>query len=170
MTPFRKKSLTAAVLAFSLLISGCRQQTASEKGADTTPPQPQAPINIDLPHGTDVTVEISNYSIECENPDKITDCLNKLQPLDLKKITLINDYTWYLEVSGSENYSHFSRYLSDKGYVIWDNEMNFYSDNEELSKAIMSEVASHGKNPDSAASTAGTKPPYYSIDLSLIHI
>lgn len=164
MTPFRKKSLTAAVLAFSLLISGCRQQTASEKGADTTPPQPQAPINIDLPHGTDVTVEISNYNIECENPDKITDCLNKLQPLDLKEITLINDYTWYLEVSGSENYSHFSRYLSDKGYVIWDNEMNFYSDNEELSKAIMSEVASHGKNPDSAASTAGTKPPYYSID------
>lgn len=179
MTASHKKAFLPVILALSLLISGCRQQTGpekqtdTEKGADITNPQIDAPavthtaeipIKTEIPHGTDVTVEISHYSIECESPDKITDCLNELQPLDLKEITLSNDYTWYLEISGSEKYSYFSRYLSDKGYVIRDNGMNFYSDNEELSKAIMSEAASHGKNPDSAASTAGTKTPYYSID------
>lgn len=179
MTASRKKAFLPVILALSLLISGCRQQTGpekqtdTEKGADITNPQIDAPavthtaeipINTEIPHGTDVTIEISNYNIECENPDKITDCLNELQPLDLKEITLSNDYTWYLEISGSEKYSYFSRYLSDKGYVIMDNGMNFYSDNEELSKAIMSEATSYGKNPDSAASTAGTKTSYYSID------
>lgn len=171
MTPFRKKSLTAAVLAFSLLISGCRQQTDTEKGVDITNPEKgvditdpinqaaPAPINTDFSQEVKVTLDLPAHSIECETPENIINCLKQLQPLDLKELTLADDCDWRICLKSSDEYSEFYRYSSDRGYVIADNSMNIYADSEELLKAVIDEISSDETDPENIEPKG-----YYSID------
>ena len=190
MTSFRKKSLIAAILALSLFISGCRQQTGNENGVDITDPAADFPdinnsmnisntgINTELFAGSAVTIELYSRSIKCNGvyAENIINCLNEQQTADPSEYALLrqNEYSdlwlypdlqWQVSVSGGGTSIDYTRCLSDKGYIIIDDFMNFYLDSSDLSKAVIEGIVADGSElTDLTDNSYDNDTAYYTID------
>ncbi|MCM1298382.1 MAG: hypothetical protein NC203_08315 [Firmicutes bacterium] len=161
MKSFRRKSLPTAILAVSLLFSGCRQQFDIDLTEDNSWQTEEAPsVDLDFAAESTVNIELSTHRISCDHDSaqKILTALSTLKRLDYTDLTVYDDYLWGVSVSGSSA-GVFSRSFSDKGYIIYDRFMNVYEDNADLANAVMECISA-----DNSSRSGQSKEPYFTAD------
>lgn len=173
MKNLRRTALPVAILALSLLISGCRQQVENEKGADITDISAVLPDIVgfmgesgaaEIPSDGTVTIDLSARCLVCDshNSSDIIDCLKQLQRLDHDEYTLCPDIQWTVSVKGDDTVSHYTRFLSDKGYIIVDDYQNCYADSSELSAAVIRGI--RGDEQESPAEESGGDFSWFTVE------
>lgn len=100
------------------------------------------PRNMDIYSYADIS--LGGKSFDCnynENVQRFTEAVKLLEPVAVSDLIINDDIQdWELSLYSNDSAIDFKRQLTSQGWLIMDNDMNFYADSPELTKLIIDGV------------------------------